>query len=165
MEQGNEAETGQGPEYVPGPEFRPEPPQRFPGAISQDEQSVPEEPDGSPWAAGPPAEAESEQEILANVQKALESVADALADEIRRSLDYYMSQEQSAPIGRLLISGGGAMLRNLDSHLAQLFPFSVETGNPMVRVSENRSDLTDEQVQALAPQLTISIGLALEDEG
>jgi hypothetical protein len=34
-----------------------------------------------------------------------------------------------------------------------------------VRISENKSDLTDEQVHALAPQLTISIGLALEDEG
>ena len=116
------------------------------------------------WPAGPPLEAETDAENLANVQRVLETTADGLADEIRRSLDYYMSQEQSVPVDRLLISGGGALLGNLDAHLSQLFPFSVEVGNPMLRIAENKSDLTDDDLQALATRLTISIGLALEDE-
>lgn len=118
-----------------------------------------------PWPAGPPIEAESEQEMKMNLQRTLESIADALADEIRRSLDYYMSQEQSAPIGSLYISGGGALLKNLDTHLTQVFPFPVENGNPMMRISESKTDMTDEELHALAPQLAIAIGLALEDEG
>jgi len=137
------------------------------GAVSPVEPAAagPGESEEGPWIAGPPVEAETEQEMKANVQGTLESVADSLAEEIRRSLDYYMSQEQSAPIVKLLISGGGAMLKHLDAHLAQLFPFAVEIGNPMMRIGENKADLTDEQIQALAPQLTIAIGLALEDEG
>ncbi|MHB9111483.1 MAG: type IV pilus assembly protein PilM [Thermoleophilia bacterium] len=165
FEQGGEAEPVQGQKYVPGPEFHP--PERGAGEVPPVEPAggPSEKPDEGLWPAGPPIEAETEQEIKQNLQRTLETVADSLAEEIRRSLDYYMSQEQSAPIGRLLISGGGAMLKNLDAHLSQLFPFTVETGNPMRRIIENRSDLTDEQLQALAPQLAIAIGLALEDEG
>ncbi|MHB1412668.1 MAG: type IV pilus assembly protein PilM [Thermoleophilia bacterium] len=100
-----------------------------------------------------------------NVQRALEITTEALADEIRRSLDYYMSQEKSIPIGKLLLSGGGAMLPNLDAQLSQVFPFNVEMGNPLTRVTLNKSGLSDEDLRALAPRLAISIGLSLEDEG
>ncbi len=118
----------------------------------------------SGWGPATPGEPDGEVERTAELQRVLELTADTLADEIRRSLDYYMSQEQSVPIGSLIISGGGAMLRNLEAHLAQVFPFPVEMGNPLQRISQNKSDLTDEELQALAPRLTISIGLALEDE-
>ena len=117
------------------------------------------------WPAGPPIEAESEAETMANIRRTLELTADALAEELRRSLDYFMSQEQAVPVGRLVLSGGGAMLKNLEAHFSQIFPFPVEVGNPMLRVVQNKSDLTDEEIQVLAPRLTIAIGLALEDEG
>ncbi|MBK5226606.1 MAG: type IV pilus assembly protein PilM [Thermoleophilia bacterium] len=115
------------------------------------------------WPEAPLPEAESEEEMMANIRRVLEVTADALANELRRSLDYYMSQEQSVQISRLYISGSGAMLKNLDAHLSQLFPFQVEVGNPLLRISENKTDLTDEELSALAPRLTISIGLGLED--
>lgn len=166
-ERGGGTEPAQEPKYVPGPQFVP--PERGTGEVPPVDSGAggpSGKPDEEPWPpAGPPVEAETEQDMRQNLQKTLETVADSLADEIRRSLDYYMSQEQSAPIGKLLISGGGAMLKNLAAHLSQLFPFAVETGNPMMRINENKSDLTDEQIQALAPQLAIAIGLALEDEG
>lgn len=164
-EQGGEAEPP-GPKYTTGPAFTP--PERGAGEVQPEEPGAggpAEKPDEGPWAPGPPLEAETGQEVKRNIQKTLESIADSLSDEIRRSLDYYMSQEQSAPIGRLLISGGGAMLKNIAPHLSQQFPFTVEIGNPMMRISENKSDLTDEQIQALAPQFAIAIGLALEDQG
>ncbi len=99
------------------------------------------------------------------VHRALEITTEALADEIRRSLDYYMSQENSIPIGKLLVSGGGGMLPNLDLNLSQQFPFAVEFGNPLMRVMQNKSRLSDEELGLLAPRLAIAIGLALEDEG
>ena len=111
-----------------------------------------------------PSDIESPEEIRNGIMRVLELTADALADEIRRSLDYYMSQEQSAPVSKLVLSGGGAMLANLDLHLSQVFPFPVETGNPLRRVTQNRSGLQDDELSALAPRLAIAIGLALEDE-
>jgi len=171
-----EAETGiirptsseHAPDFIPPAEQGPAPGESGPGGmppIFSTEAEPGRVPDFLPRPISSYGEAETELEQTANIQKALEVTADALADEIRRSLDYYMSQEQSVPVGRLIISGGGAMLINLEAYLSQLFPFNVETGNPISLVSQNKSDLTDEELQALAPRLTIAIGLALEDEG
>jgi len=123
-----------------------------------------EKPSPQPPMQASSGEVDAEQQESA-IQRLLEATADALADEIRRSLDYYMSQEQSVPIARLIISGGGAMLRNLDVHLAHQFPFSVEIGNPMLRITQNKSGLSEEELKNIAPKLAISVGLALEDEG
>ena len=106
----------------------------------------------------------SKVETAEVVHRALEITTEALADEIHRSLDYYMSQENSIPIGKLLVSGGGGMLPNLDLNLSQQFPFAVEFGNPLMRVMQNKSRLSDEELGLLAPRLAIAIGLALEDE-
>lgn len=146
-----------GPAYPPGPPEPPQPPQPVSGAPGFMPERGELLPRGDEPGAGP--------QSLADVQRVLELAADALADEIRRSLDYYVSQETSAPITKLLLSGGGALLRNLDSHFAQVFPFEVALGDPLQRISQNRSRLADEELAALGPQLAIAIGLALEDEG
>ncbi len=112
------------------------------------------------WDSAESSPAEKE----AVVRRALEITADALADDIRRSLDYYMSQKNSVPVGRLLLGGGGAMLPNLDARLSQVFPFQVVTGNPLKRITQNKSGLGDDELSLLAPRLAIAIGLALEDE-
>jgi len=67
-------------------------------------------------------------------------------------------------VGKLLLSGGGAMLPNLDGYLRQIFPFPVEMGNPLLRITQNKSSLSNEELKVLAPRLAIAIGLALEDE-
>jgi type IV pilus assembly protein PilM len=136
----------------------------------------PERPEEEATGAGPDSGSElswpeagdeavdEEKELKETVQRALELTADSFADELRRSLDYYLSQEESLPIGRLLLSGGGALLPNLDRQLSHLFTFPVELGDPLVRIAGNKSDLSDEDLKALAPRLAIAIGLALEDE-
>lgn len=157
MTQGGQA--GEGPlseQAGPPPVMPPAPEGRPPEA---------QQPPAQGWPAGPSPEAESPEDTMTNMQRALETTAEALADEIRRSLDYYMSQELSAPISKLILSGGGAMLTNLDLHLAQVFTFPVELGNPLRRITQNRSDLSDDELRALAPRLAIAIGLSLEDEG
>ena len=118
---------------------------------------------GNEEVAPPQGEAEGTGSP-AQVQRALELAAGDLADEIRRSLDYYQSQESSAPVSRLILSGGGSLLPNLDKYLSQAFPFEVLTGDPLKRITQNRTNLADEELQALAPRLAIAIGLALENE-
>lgn len=109
-------------------------------------------------------EDDEERERVTVVRRAIEITADSFAEELRRSLDYYMSQDDSLPIGKLILSGGGSLLPNLISYLSQIFPFPVELGDPLVRITQNKSDISDEELRALAPRLAIAIGLALEDE-
>jgi len=40
----------------------------------------------------------------------------------------------------------------------------VSLGNPLQRITENRTKLSQAELELMAPRLTIAIGLALEDE-
>lgn len=50
--------------------------------------------------------------------RAVEFAAATLVDEVRGSLDYYRAQPDSAPLSRIVLSGGGSQLRNLADRLA-----------------------------------------------
>jgi Tfp pilus assembly PilM family ATPase len=159
---GPEGEETPGPKPgVPEEELQPEgvqkilPPSGFGPAERPDEG----------MEGGPDEPAMNEEERLVQVQRILEVTSETLADELRRSFDYYMSQESAEPISTLMLSGGGSLLPNLHTHLSQMFHFEVKMGDPTIRISENRTDLTDEELHALAPRLAIAIGLALEEEG
>lgn len=97
------------------------------------------------------------------VQGALTRVAEQFGEEVRRSLDYYQSQEYSLPVNRLVLSGRGPLLRNLDAFFSEILGIPAEVGNPLLRISENRSRVSDVVVAGLAPRLSVAIGLALDE--
>ncbi len=87
-----------------------------------------------------------------------------LVDEIRRSLDYYQGQEAATPVQELVLSGKGALVRNLDAEMAEALGLRVVIGDPMQRLSDNSSSLSDDTLAAIAPSLAVAIGLALPEE-
>ena len=117
--------------------------------------------------AGPiPADEEFyPQEVVAETQQMLGQVASELSDEIRRSFDYYQGQEHATPVTELILSGRGALLRNLDAHLADALGMPVVLGNPLNHVSENASAIPDASLAFMAPYLAVAVGLALPEEG
>ncbi|MBE0428373.1 MAG: type IV pilus assembly protein PilM [Thermoleophilia bacterium] len=154
----------EGPQEFPAGEPGPSAPSEEPGEVKAAGEERPGgEPPGPAKPEGPDITG-TEAGGAAEVQRVLELAAEALADEIRRSLDYYQTQEASAPVTRLLISGVGAQLPNLDRHLSQAFQFAVEIGDPLKRITQNRTGFSDEDLRSLGPRLAIAIGLALEDE-
>jgi type IV pilus assembly protein PilM len=77
--------------------------------------------------AGPLA-ADSElyaEDVVAQIQQSLGEVALELSDEIRRSLHYYQGQESATPVTELILSGRGALVRNLDAHLTDALNMPV----------------------------------------
>lgn len=103
-------------------------------------------------------------EVVAETQKQTGKAAAELVDEIRRSFDYYQSQEGSTPVKELILSGRGTLLRNLDAHLAEALELPVVVGNPLSRVSDNSSSLSDDTLALIGPSLAVAIGLALPEE-
>jgi len=97
------------------------------------------------------------------VQTALNRVAEEFAEEMRRSLDYYQSQEYSLPVTGIILSGRGPLLRNLDHQLAETLGVPVEVGNPLLRIAENKSQMSDALVAGLSPRLAVAIGLSLDE--
>jgi Tfp pilus assembly protein, ATPase PilM len=61
----------------------------------------------------------------------LSKAFDAIANEIRRTLDFYVSQPDGEPIGKLLLTGGTARLRGIDSFIQNRLGIACEVGSPM----------------------------------
>jgi type IV pilus assembly protein PilM len=110
----------------------------------------------------PDSDTYSETTIV-EVQALLGDVAEEFANELRRSLDYYQTQDYSAPIERLIVTGRGTGLLNLIPYLSEQLNMSVEVGNPLLKIAHNRSGLADDVLAAIAPRLAIAVGLALEE--
>jgi type IV pilus assembly protein PilM len=110
------------------------------------------------------AAADLEAGTVGEIHAVLDSSCEAFADEIRRSIDYYHSLQQDAPIARLLISGEGALTRNMTDFLAGALHLPVALGNPLQYIAENKSKLPQHELELVAPRLAIALGLAFEDE-
>lgn len=82
--------------------------------------------------------AEDKQRTLAENQKeaiqvsaALTSVARDLFIEIQKSIDFYSGQNPEKVVNRVLLSGGGGLLKNLDAYLQQELKINVSYFNPL----------------------------------
>jgi type IV pilus assembly protein PilM len=118
-----------------------------------------------PTAEGAPAGLPDDvsPELAEQVHVSLENSCETFADEIRRSIDYFHTQAHEAEIARLLITGDGSLARNLPAYLSQALHVDAALGDPLRRLSENKSKLSEAELGVLAPRLAIAVGLALED--
>ena len=71
---------------------------------------------------------------LSKISFLVRPVLERLSAEIGRSLDYYRSQFNEERIDRLLLTGGGANLKNIVSHLAGELRLPVEHFNPLSKI-------------------------------
>jgi len=93
--------------------------------------------------------------------RAIMPVVDRMVAEIRRSLDFYISQPDGMAVDRVVLSGGQSTLTNLAAYLEERLAIRVEiereVHNPSCRMGDRAaSDLTP---------FVISIGLALHGLG
>jgi type IV pilus assembly protein PilM len=99
-----------------------------------------------------------------DVRRGLENAAQALADEVQRSIEHHRSQESAREVSRVLISGEAALIPGLDRYLGELLSVPTGRGNPVEKLSANRSNVSDDQLRAMEPVLAVAFGLAMEDE-
>jgi type IV pilus assembly protein PilM len=102
-------------------------------------------------------------EVVEEAQSGLTQVALELAEEIARSFDYFQTQERSTAVSQLILSGRGALVRNLDAYLADRLAMPVTVANPLMHVEENASSVPDEVLVAMAPSLAVAVGLVLPE--
>ncbi len=93
--------------------------------------------------------------------RVVEAVGAAFVDEIRGSLDYYLASSGSAPISRLVLTGGGARLGGLAARLQVTTRVPVEVGTPLNRLHVGRTGLSPEQIAFVEPLAAVPVGLAL----
>lgn len=93
--------------------------------------------------------------------RAADSIAQAFVDEVRGSLDYFAASNPGHPIGRLVLSGGGSLLRGMADRLAGATRLDVVAGDPMSNLRLGNTGLDDAQLAHVQPLAAVPVGLAL----
>lgn len=95
------------------------------------------------------------------VQNVLEQEMIRFVAEIRRSLDYYLVQAARAKsIDKIIISGGGAKLKNFLQYLKDNFQIEIELGQPLHSVQLSKR-LKIENIEDEELSMAICLGLAM----
>jgi len=96
--------------------------------------------------------------------KASEVVEDCVKDlvgEIQGSLDYYLGLEDAAPIGSVLLTGGGSMTPGLGAALEAALEMNVYGAAPLSQLASNKSGLKENQIAQVEPVAAAAVGLAM----
>jgi type IV pilus assembly protein PilM len=93
--------------------------------------------------------------------RAVDASVNSLVEEVRGSLDYYRAAAGSVPISRLLLTGGGSRLGDLQQRLSAATRLAVEVANPIAGLNVDKTGLSMEQLRYVEPLSAVSIGLAL----
>ncbi|MFB3897833.1 MAG: type IV pilus assembly protein PilM [bacterium] len=88
-----------------------------------------------------------------------------LATEIRRTLQFFENQQYGKPVNRIVLSGGTAKLKNIDSFIHDRLGLPTEIFNTLAKVNATKVALGSNELSALSPSLAVSVGLALRQGG
>lgn len=108
---------------------------------------------------GPPHQSGSVEE---RVFQAISGVLVDLADELRRSLEYYANRYSRMP-ERIYLSGGTAKMPNLCEFLTNQLGVPVELADPIKNLNSKITNVSDRYVKEVSPLFSVSVGLAIRD--
>jgi len=91
------------------------------------------------------------------VSQAVSTVLKDLVSELHRSVDFYLSQGPERSIGRIVLAGGSAKLKNLAKFLTAELKVPVVVINPAAFLAETPADLPAD----ILPAMGVAFGLAL----
>ena len=95
------------------------------------------------------------------VERVIQGVADQLAGEIQRSLDFYAATAADSHIARLYLSGGTAKIPALFKVIEQRVGVPVEILNPFKGIEIDNRRFDPNYVMDIAPSAAVGVGLAL----
>lgn len=81
--------------------------------------------------------------------------------EIKKALDLYAANHPSAPLKRLILSGGGSKVKGLKSFIHQETQLEVVSFNPFLKMKINKRKMDPDYIEAIAPEMAIAAGLAI----
>jgi type IV pilus assembly protein PilM len=94
------------------------------------------------------------------ISEAVTPVLNKMLSEFRRSFDFYENSIKKRPISKVVLSGGGARLRNIEKFFADKLGLPTELGDPFKQIDIPKG-MDIDALRAAAPSLMVGIGLAL----
>jgi type IV pilus assembly protein PilM len=89
---------------------------------------------------------------------------EALVEEIRGSLDYYMANDLNESLARIVLTGGGSLVPGLVGRLEGVTQVPVERGRSLMNLGAGRSGLTDDHLVFADPMAAAAVGLAVRSK-
>lgn len=107
-------------------------------------------------------EVEKEASEAKQVAVAVRYPVERLVGEIERSLGFWRHQNPGKELSQVMLSGRGALLKDLDRLLSARLGVSVNVANPVSELRLGNPTLKKEELEAVGPAFVVSYGLALE---
>ncbi|MHB8827985.1 MAG: type IV pilus assembly protein PilM [Syntrophales bacterium] len=95
----------------------------------------------------------------------LVAYADAICSEIERSIDYFHSTFGQENIGRMLLSGGGALTPGIAGEMERRLGIETALADPFKKIKIDKKALEAGTAEMIGPLASVSIGLALRKIG
>jgi type IV pilus assembly protein PilM len=117
---------------------------------------------------GIPSEADQEGIVddsinISKISFLIRPVLERLTAEIQRSLDYYKSQFNVERIDRVLLTGGGANLKNIASYLGGELRLPVEPFNPLREILFDSKKIDVQVLNQMGSLFTVATGIAFPE--
>ncbi len=119
------------------------------------EMEIPSEP-SSERTGGKPSS-------LSKISILARPVLERLSAEIGRSFDYYKSQFNDERIDKLLLTGGGANLKNMASYLARELRLPIEHFNPLAEILFDPRSVDTQLLNQMGSLFAVAAGVALPE--
>jgi type IV pilus assembly protein PilM len=91
----------------------------------------------------------------------IEQVADTIAGEIQRSLDFFLATSGEERISRVCLTGGTANLPQLAQAIERRSRVSTEVFKPLERIGVEAKEVDGNMLNQRAAQLSVALGLAM----
>jgi type IV pilus assembly protein PilM len=103
----------------------------------------------------------SDAVIPHEVEKVIQQVAESIAGEVQRSLDFYAATTSDAPISRIYLSGGSCSIPALGRTISRVSGVPVELLNPFRKIESDGGKFNPQFLESVGPIAAVSVGLAL----
>ncbi len=101
----------------------------------------------------------------AQVDSVLGAASEDLAAELQKTIDFFVATSSVDRLDRVMLSGGGSLVANLESILKERFQVNVELLNPFRNIRYNESDFDPDWINSNAPAMAVAVGLAIRTVG
>ncbi len=95
----------------------------------------------------------------------LNAVTEEFGAELKKTLDFFRVTTSESVIHKIVLSGGGSQVPNLDRYISQFFGVPVEIMNPFQNITVEEREIPMDSVNRLAPHFAVAVGLALRKMG
>ncbi len=100
---------------------------------------------------------------LSKISFLVRPVSERLSAEIGRSFDYYKAQFNEERIDKLLLTGGGANLRNIVSYLAGELRLPIEHFNPLSDILFDPRRIGTQFLNQMGSRFAVVVGVAISE--